>query len=176
VVVGPSNGVNVGNQVNPLQKPWVVPGSTIVPPVLPQPTPSQEPKVEYFHLTTDESATDIVFNGVQPAAGGSSGNDPRFFAFTLAPRYSPPTTVSQLGDMMDALARQLDIRYPGADLSMVHVVLPEKVVSSLERSGQLHYGPFFRYSGPGYTESVFEVSSFSTINRYRGSWQIYSYP
>jgi len=145
------------------------PKPTVVPPVqISTATPEEE--VEYLHLTTAEYAADILSNGIRAEKGQRSGNDLRFFAWTLAPRYSPPTTAIQLMEMMDDLRSQSDVDFPHARLKVVHVLLPEQAVTGLERSGQLHYGPYLQVSAPGLTESIFEVSSFPTVNQYRSLW------
>jgi hypothetical protein len=113
---------------------------------------------------------------VAASAEPSSVNDKRFFTWTLAPRYSPPTTTNQLGDMMENLAFQLRIRNgTNVNLDVLHVLLPENEVSYLESTRLITYGPYLPNSSPGSTESIFEVRSFVTINTYRNLWYITDY-
>ncbi|HLE28582.1 MAG TPA: hypothetical protein VI793_10720 [Anaerolineales bacterium] len=164
----PGTQVDVNPKPNP--KPTVVIG--------PLPTPSREREyyIEYYHLTIAKFAKDIKENGVKPVTGPSGFNDPKFYAWTLAPRYQPPTTPMQLAEMMDDFRDQLVTAYsPKADLDVVHVMLPEDVVADLESTGKLYYSAYNPSSELGYTQSVFQTTSFSTINRYRSLWYITDY-
>ena len=166
--------------------PEVPPAPEPQPPTPPAPRPSPEPSpsperiVEYEHLTTEESADNILATGLIPIVGGSSGNDPRFFAVTMAARYQPQTTLQQRNEMLDEMWDQLRRRMRNEGkiqpAKIVHIRLPERTVRSLERSRLITYGPFFPNSSPGYTESIFEVGSFPTINQHRANWFATPYP
>ncbi|MDM8527278.1 hypothetical protein QUF58_03610 [Anaerolineales bacterium HSG24] len=54
--------------------------------------------------------------------------------------------------------------------TIIHLKLPEKIISNMEELGLIHYGPFYPMSEAGYTETIFEVSSFPIINQYRHLW------
>jgi len=145
--------------------------------LVPLPGPTSSALVEFLHLTTAGSAAEILASGIQPRIGESSGDDLRFFEFTLAPRYVPSTTQLQLDEMMQSLRWQLKERYgENVRAQAVHILLPEDVVRSLEREKSLVYGPFYPRSAPGYTESIFDTRAFATINSYRATWRVSNYP
>jgi hypothetical protein len=74
--------------------------------------------------------------------------------------------------MLSSIYSHLEDVYPGQGYKIVYVRLPTSVVETLEKDKSIHYGPFFGVSSLGYTESIFEVGGFSTVNQYKSLWQI----
>lgn len=124
----------------------------------------------YLHLTTEDAAQTILAIGIQPFKGERSSNDRRFFAVTQDSGPLPRPTSEQINDMLGDITVQLRMSYPQEQLAILQLRLPQRVVNYLEQSQQLYYGPFFPNSAPGYTEAIFEMASFPTINQYRYNW------
>ena len=150
---------------------------TAAPYPIPEATMRDRKYVEYLHLTTISHAATILAKGIQPVTGPLSQYDKRFFALTLSPRYAPATSPDQLASMLQDLERQLRSGYGEAvELKLVHILLPEDVVASLERQRLIVYGPFFPDATPGYTESIFDTASSPTVNAYRNLWSVSEKP
>ncbi|MDM8521490.1 hypothetical protein QUF64_15695 [Anaerolineales bacterium HSG6] len=146
---------------------------TAVPPLQPYPdSPDDdgEPYITFLHLTTEQAAQEILATGIQPLRGERSGNDLRFFAVTQESGPLPRPTNEQINDMLGSIEIQLRRIYDYDKLVKLYIRLPRQTVDHLELSHQLYYGPFFPHSAPRYTESIFELASFSTINQYRYFW------
>ncbi len=143
-----------------------------LPPIYPKPaTPdNNEAVVTFIHLTTTASAQAILEHGLQPLTGARSGNDARFFAFTQERGPYPRPTNKQIEEMLSTILLQLRESYLNVDVALVYLRIPKKEVISLESKQLIHYGSFFPASAPGYTETIFELPSFSTVNQYKHLW------
>ncbi|MDM8520125.1 hypothetical protein QUF64_08765 [Anaerolineales bacterium HSG6] len=134
------------------------------------PLPESEFLVTYFHLTTVSSANEILINGLKPSIGQRSGNDGRFFAFTQERGPYPRPTTEQIEAMLSDIGAQLELSQPDEIRTILYLKISEDVVFDLEQSSLIHYGPFYPMSEAGYTETIFEVSSFPVVNQYRHLW------
>ncbi len=145
-----------------------------VPPYLPkpdEPSPENDPLITFLHLTTVDSAQQILAVGIQPHVGARSGNDVRFFALTQESGPLPRPTDADITDMLSFVATLLESSHAGEKKELVFVKIPQAVVLSLEKVKFIHYGPFLpNSSDPGLTESIFEVDSFPIVNQYRHLW------